>query len=77
MSEPAARRISLWRLCLGLLLIFLALKNFDIRAIQPEFVPSNSTQWITYYAMTVAILIGGVALVFLGIRRFRRRPPES
>jgi hypothetical protein len=77
MSEPLVRRVSFWRLGLGLALIFLALKNFDTGNIQPDLAPINSTQWITYYAFTVAVLVGGTALVFLGIRKLWRRPPES
>ena len=76
MSEPALRKVSFWRLGLGLLLIFLALKNFDIRDIQPGLLPSNSTQLIGYYAITFVFLISGLALVFFGIRRLWRRPPQ-
>jgi hypothetical protein len=77
MSEPTRRRISFWRLGSGLLLIFLALKNFNTRDIQSGLVPSNPTQWIGYCAITFTFLIIGVALVFFGLRKFWRKSLES
>jgi hypothetical protein len=77
MSEPTVRKVFFWRLVLGPLLIVLALMNFDTSHMQPDLVPSNPTQWFGYYAVTVAMLAGGVALVAFGIRRLRRGPPPS
>jgi hypothetical protein len=77
MSGSATRKVSFWRLGLGLILTFLALKNLDTRNVAPEFLPSNSSQWIGYYGVTIAILVCGFVLIFFGIRKLRYRPPES
>jgi uncharacterized membrane protein len=77
MREPARGKVSFWRLGLGLLLIFIALKNFDTGNIQPDLMPSNQTQWLGYYAVTLVFLIGGLVLVFFGIHKLWHKPPQS
>ncbi|HEY1804168.1 MAG TPA: hypothetical protein VGG45_06775 [Terracidiphilus sp.] len=76
MNEPIVRKISFWRLGLGLLLTLLALKNLDTAAIQPTLLPSNQSQWVGYFGITIAFFLGGLVLIFFGIRKLWRKPPE-
>jgi hypothetical protein len=77
MNSSNVRRVSWWRLGLGLLLLLAGLKNLDQRNLSPELMPSNETQWFGYYLVTAVFLVAGVLLIVAGARRVMPRPPDE
>ena len=77
MNSSNVRRVSWWRLGLGLLLLLAGLKNLDQRNLSPELMPSNETQWFGYYLVTAVFLVAGVLLIVAGVRRVMPRPPDE
>ena len=75
MTERIQRKVSFWQLGLGLLLVVAPLTNFDTRSIPSNLVPTNSTQWFSYYASTCILILSGIVLIFFGLRGLWRRPP--
>jgi len=72
MKPLDARRVSWWRLGLGLVLVAGGLKNLDTGDIPPELEPSNMTQWFGFHLVTALFLIFGLGLVIAGLLRARR-----
>jgi hypothetical protein len=70
------RRMSWWRLGLGLLLLLCGLKNLDTHNISADLLPSNPTEWFGFYSITTVFLVGGLVLIVTGVGRIRRRPPQ-
>jgi uncharacterized membrane protein YcjF (UPF0283 family) len=76
MNSPNLRRVSWWRLVLGLLLLLGGLSNLDRSSIAPDLMPSNETQWFGFYLAAAVFIIAGLLLVFFGVRRAWSKPPE-
>jgi hypothetical protein len=77
MNSPKFRHVSWWRLGLGLLLLLDGLGNLDRRGIPPDLMPSNEAQWFGYCLATAAVIVAGILLIVLGVRRAWRRPPSQ
>lgn len=80
MSEEASpkkpRKISWWKLGLGLLLLLAGLRNFDQRGVPVELLPSNETQWFGFFLATGVVLLLGLILVIAGLRHLWLDRPE-
>lgn len=75
-APEKTKRITLWRLGLGSILLLLGLKNLDQRNVPAELIPSNSTQWFGFYLATFAIILTGIWLLIAGVRHLRRNRAE-
>lgn len=69
------KKVSVWRLGLGLLLLLGGLGNL-ISKPEGDLQPSNQTQWMSYYFVTFLFLAIGALLIVLGTRPVWRRPAE-
>jgi hypothetical protein len=76
MSKPIERKISFWRLGLGLLLIFAALKNLAGKNMPAVLVPSEVIQPNGRDAAAIILLLCGMGFVYFGICRLWRRPSQ-
>jgi hypothetical protein len=73
--EQKHERVSFWRLGLGLLLLMAGLANLLSKP-SGELQPSNETQWMGYYFVTLLFLTLGLLFVVLGTRVLWRRPKQ-
>lgn len=75
--EPKNRRGLFWRIGVGGILLLLGLRGLDQRDIPPSLIPSNSGQWVGFYFASFLIIGAALVLIFFGVQRVLRRPPES
>ena len=62
------RRISWWKVALGILLLLAGLRNLDFRGIQAQLMPSNETQWFGYLLITALFILAGLFFLIAGLR---------
>jgi hypothetical protein len=73
-NPPKRRRVSWWRIGLGLLLLFGGLKNLNVQGIPAPLLPANEGEWFGYYLAAGAFTIAGLFFLVIGISRVARRP---
>jgi len=70
------RKISWWKLGLGLLFLLAGLKNLDQRNVPAELMPSSETQWFGYFLATAIFILAGLIFMIAGLRHLWLDRPD-
>ena len=70
------RKVSWWKVGLGLLVLLGGLKNLGQRGVPTELVPSNEAQWFGYLLVTALFILVGLFFMIAGLRHLWINRPD-